>query len=348
MIDIFYIANYLERTTTIQVSDPIIKPSVFLIPSGIDSPKDDHPHPYPGSSSDTEHPTTGQSLEKPIDDSKDQVKAKGPIQISTPIRNPSKSLSTKDANSRKFNHPDPQPEESSSHHGEHTTTGHTVDMPKDDGKYQDNVSIQSSNLIGNSSALLSTNDNMDSPKDEHTNPEESSVEHEENTTTGHTVEKTKDDSKDQDKGPILLLLKEAGIDLDDLEQTVIDSLPLWSTVVKLYGDKPRIVGLDTCEAFQATGDPADHFLGVAGTFNTGTNLMSELFIANCHMPARMAKYGKVNRGIRWQVRYVAEQSHTVYIMYHSICLRHHGRNCNSHFCHYYLKGTLGQAHAGCR
>jgi hypothetical protein len=87
-----------------------------------------------------------------------------------------------------------------------------------------------------------------------------------------------------------------------LEQTVIDSLPLWSTVVKLYGDQPVIVGLDTCEAFRGTGDPADHFLGVAGTFNTGTNLMSELFIANCRMPARMAKFGKVNRGIRWQVR----------------------------------------------
>jgi hypothetical protein len=191
-----------------------------------------------------------------------------------------------------------------------------VDTPKDDGEDENKVSIQSSTLIGNSSALLSTNDNVDSPKDNHSNLDESSSEHGENTTnTGLTVEKTKDDGKDQDKGPILLLLKEAGIDLDDLDQTVIDSLPLWSTVVKLYGDKPRIVGLDTCEAFQATGDPADHFLGVAGTFNTGTNLMSELFIANCHMPARMAKYGKVNRGIRWQVRYVAEQSHTVCI-YH--------------------------------
>lgn len=29
--------------------------------------------------------------------------------------------------------------------------------------------------------------------------------------------------------------------------------------------------------------------------------MAELLIANCHMPARMVKYGRVNRGIRWQV-----------------------------------------------
>jgi hypothetical protein len=29
--------------------------------------------------------------------------------------------------------------------------------------------------------------------------------------------------------------------------------------------------------------------------------MAELLIANCHMPARMEKYGRINKGIRWQV-----------------------------------------------
>jgi hypothetical protein len=29
--------------------------------------------------------------------------------------------------------------------------------------------------------------------------------------------------------------------------------------------------------------------------------MAELLIANCHMPARMKKYGSINRGVRWQV-----------------------------------------------
>jgi hypothetical protein len=154
--------------------------------------------------------------------------------------------------------------------------------------------------IRDPSEFLST---VDSPKDDPPQPHPESSPDTEHATTERSVEKPIDDSKNQDKGPILNLLTEAGIDLDGLEQTVIDSLPLWSTVVKLYGDKPLIVGLDTCEAFRSKGDPAEHFLGVAGTFNTGTNLMAELFIANCHMPARMAKYGKVNRGIRWQVRY---------------------------------------------
>jgi hypothetical protein len=48
-------------------------------------------------------------------------------------------------------------------------------------------------------------------------------------------------------------------------------------------------------------EPAEHFLGVAGTFNSGTNLMAELLIHNCEMTARMEKYGEENKGIRWQV-----------------------------------------------
>jgi hypothetical protein len=148
-----------------------------------------------------------------------------------------------------------------------------------------------------SSSNADTDDNTNTDADTDTDAEHATV------IAERSVENPKEESKDTDKGPILNLLKDAGIDLDSLEQKVVDSLPLWSTVVKLYGDKPRIVGLDTCMAFRSSGDPADHFLGVAGTFNTGTNLMSELFIANCHMPARMAKFGKVNRGIRWQVRY---------------------------------------------
>lgn len=71
---------------------------------------------------------------------------------------------------------------------------------------------------------------------------------------------------------------------------------------ELYGDKPIMYGLDTCKSFQTASDPSEHFLAVAGTFNSGTNLLSELLIQNCHMPARMAKYGSVHEGIRWQVR----------------------------------------------
>lgn len=79
------------------------------------------------------------------------------------------------------------------------------------------------------------------------------------------------------------------------------NLPLPSDVAALYGSQPRIWGLDTaCDAFQndPNTDPASRFLTTAGTFNTGTNLMAELLIANCYMPARRAKYKQ--DGVRWQ------------------------------------------------
>ena len=100
------------------------------------------------------------------------------------------------------------------------------------------------------------------------------------------------------KEPLLQLLHEAGVEIDD---EIINKLPTWDQITALYGEEPVVFGLDQCEKFQQLGDPADHFVSVAGTFNTGTNLMSELLIHNCHMPARMKRYGKQNRGVRWQV-----------------------------------------------
>jgi hypothetical protein len=103
----------------------------------------------------------------------------------------------------------------------------------------------------------------------------------------------------KDKEPILKILKEAGF--DDIDDETISKLPTWTEVTNLYGDHPRIYGLDQCKVFQSLSDPAEHFVGVAGTFNSGTNLMSELLIHNCENPARMEKYGRENKGIRWQV-----------------------------------------------
>ena len=104
-----------------------------------------------------------------------------------------------------------------------------------------------------------------------------------------------------DENHILKLLAEAGI--TNLDQSVLAKLPAWSDVTALYGPAPVIAGLekDSCRAFQQSGDAGDHFIATAGTFNTGTNLMAELLIANCHMPERMKKYGAKNRGVRWQV-----------------------------------------------
>mmetsp|Transcript_43352 Transcript_43352/g.104772 ORF Transcript_43352/g.104772 Transcript_43352/m.104772 type:complete len:510 (+) Transcript_43352:151-1680(+) len=106
----------------------------------------------------------------------------------------------------------------------------------------------------------------------------------------------------KEKEPIIKLLQNAKVQFDPNEDTeLLRDLPTWSEVTKMYGEKPVIHGLDMCKPFQTHSDAADHFVSTAGTFNSGTNLMAELLIANCHMPARMKKYGAINRGVRWQV-----------------------------------------------
>ena len=101
------------------------------------------------------------------------------------------------------------------------------------------------------------------------------------------------------KQPILDIIKDAGIGRVDDETLIL--LPTWKEVVDLYGEEPRIYGLENCKVFQEHSDPADHFVSTAGTFNSGTNLMAESLIANCHMQDRMDKYGYQQRGVRWQV-----------------------------------------------
>jgi hypothetical protein len=106
------------------------------------------------------------------------------------------------------------------------------------------------------------------------------------------------------KGPILDLIREAGITFDLVEDAdLLEELPDWDDVVHLYGPEPVLYGVneENCKRFQMHSDPWDHFLGVAGTFNSGTNLMAELLIHNCYMPERIKKYGSKNIGIRWQV-----------------------------------------------
>jgi len=106
----------------------------------------------------------------------------------------------------------------------------------------------------------------------------------------------------KEKEPIIKLIQNAKVPFDPLvDIDLLQDLPTWSEITGMYGEKPVIHGLDMCEPFRTHSDPADHFVSTAGTFNSGTNLMAELLIANCHMPARMKKYGAINRGIRWQV-----------------------------------------------
>jgi hypothetical protein len=77
------------------------------------------------------------------------------------------------------------------------------------------------------------------------------------------------------KEEIFDLIKRANLDPYQLDAQTISELPTWEEVVGLYGPKPVIHGLDQCERFQDFTHRIG-FVGSAGTFNSGTNLMAEL------------------------------------------------------------------------
>ena len=103
-------------------------------------------------------------------------------------------------------------------------------------------------------------------------------------------------ANEDDQSEILRVLQQAGVTVDDATLT---TLPKWSDITSMYGPKPIIYGLDTCHKFQTMQDPADAFIGPAGIFNTGTNLLAELLRANCAIPAKKQR-GR-GPGMRWQV-----------------------------------------------
>ncbi|VEU34091.1 unnamed protein product [Pseudo-nitzschia multistriata] len=107
-----------------------------------------------------------------------------------------------------------------------------------------------------------------------------------------------------DKGPILEILTQAGLDLHkegDVDQETMDQLPTWTQVEQLYGPTPKIIGLERCGEFRDSVDPSTRFLAMAGTFNTGTNLIHAVMKHNCQITERMEVYGAKSKGIRWQV-----------------------------------------------
>ena len=122
---------------------------------------------------------------------------------------------------------------------------------------------------------------------------------------------------------IIKIITDAGISFDPVEDAdLIEELPLWSEVTEMYGTKPVLHGFNegNCQRFQASSDPGEHFLGTAGTFNTGTNLMSELLISNCMMPERMKKYGHTSRGVRWQVSFMIDSIQFDSIQFLLLCI----------------------------
>ena len=107
-----------------------------------------------------------------------------------------------------------------------------------------------------------------------------------------------------DKEPILQILKDAGVH-DAVTPAILAQLPTWQDVVNKLGPEPRIFGLDSCQTFRTTIPPAEAVIAPAGAFNSGTNLMASLLIANCHNPARRKQYH--SDGVRWQVSWGKHQ-----------------------------------------
>ena len=107
-----------------------------------------------------------------------------------------------------------------------------------------------------------------------------------------------------DKGPILEILTQAGLKIeneDDLDQDTLNQLPTWTQILRLYGPDPKIQGLERCEEFRNAVEPTTRFFGMAGTFNTGTNLIHDMMKYNCQITERMEAYGEKSKGVRWQV-----------------------------------------------
>ncbi|KAL7497113.1 hypothetical protein ACHAWT_005264 [Skeletonema menzelii] len=107
---------------------------------------------------------------------------------------------------------------------------------------------------------------------------------------------------------IVKILTAANVEIDE---ELAEQLPTWDDIVSMYGDKPVIHGLETCQTYRDTVKPEDRMLGPAGMFNTGTNLLFELMKVNCDIkearnapsvdPSLPIRYREPRRnGMRWQ------------------------------------------------
>lgn len=99
---------------------------------------------------------------------------------------------------------------------------------------------------------------------------------------------------DTSRREILDILHKAGINVDE---NVIHRLPQWQEVTNLYGDKPIVVGMETCEAFRASIPAEDRFVGVGGQQNAGTTVLSQMLINNLRIPENF----QVNFGMSFQL-----------------------------------------------
>jgi len=101
--------------------------------------------------------------------------------------------------------------------------------------------------------------------------------------TGDGADEADNNIDDNNKDRIINILKAAGT---EITPEIIASIPTWGEVKSLYGDKPKILGLEQCSRFQLEIPEEDAYIGPTGLFNTGTNLLADLLQQNCKLPKR--------------------------------------------------------------
>ena len=84
----------------------------------------------------------------------------------------------------------------------------------------------------------------------------------------------------------ILSILEKDLKISDLTVDEILMLPKWSQVQRLYGDRPVIIGMETCQEYQSRVPLERRHLGVAGIFNSGTTAFGLSLQANCKFPDR--------------------------------------------------------------
>lgn len=109
---------------------------------------------------------------------------------------------------------------------------------------------------------------------------------------------------DPELRPILRILHQGGYDIangTEFNEATISMLPKWSTILDAYGP-PKIFGLETCEDYRRLVPFKHRNEGVAGTFNSGTNLLATLILYNCQM--KRGRFGRVQWQVPWGELYI--------------------------------------------
>jgi len=75
----------------------------------------------------------------------------------------------------------------------------------------------------------------------------------------------------------------AAAKITNINDEYAKKLPTWEDITSMYGDKPVIHGLETCDQYRKMVKPTDRTIGPAGLFNTGTNLMWKMLTNNCNI-----------------------------------------------------------------